>query len=243
MDDALYIIIPAYNEEENIRSCIKQWYPVIEKHNSTGNSKIIVINDGSKDHTEEILRSMIKDLPLLTYVTKPNGGHGSSVLYGYKKAIQENAGFVFQTDSDGQTDPAEFETFWKKRNECTGIFGNRKTRQDGFQRKCVEKTVCILLRLIFHVRVPDANAPFRLMKTEILAKYIDVIPENFNIPNIILTACFAKYEPDTLFLPVSFKPRTKGKNSINIKKIIKIGMHAVPDMVEIKNRLAKMFDK
>ena len=47
--DKLYIVIPAYNEEVNIQKTIQQWYPIIEKHNGGGASKMVVVNDGSTD--------------------------------------------------------------------------------------------------------------------------------------------------------------------------------------------------
>ena len=52
--DSLYIVMPAYNEEANIEKVIEQWYPVVER---TGeNSRLVIINDGSKDGTFEKIR-------------------------------------------------------------------------------------------------------------------------------------------------------------------------------------------
>lgn len=78
---------------------------------------------------------------------------------------------------DGQTNPAEFEKFWKKKNKYDAILGNRVVRGDGKGRKFVENTVCFLLRLIFGVKVKDANAPFRLKtnnRCELLKECIEV---------------------------------------------------------------------
>ena len=107
--DKLYIVIPAYNEQDNIEQVINDWYPVIEKHNGNGQSHLIVIDDGSKDSTYEKLKQCTKTRPLLIPITKPNGGHGATVLYGYKYALKNGADYIFQTDSDGQTLPEEFE--------------------------------------------------------------------------------------------------------------------------------------
>ena len=46
---SLYIVIPAYNESANIERTIDQWYPVVERHNDEGKSRLVIINDGSKD--------------------------------------------------------------------------------------------------------------------------------------------------------------------------------------------------
>lgn len=52
--DTLYIVIPAYNESENIKRTIEEWCPVVEKHNGGGASRLVIINDGSRDDTYEI---------------------------------------------------------------------------------------------------------------------------------------------------------------------------------------------
>lgn len=240
MDD-LFIVIPAYNESENIADCVDDWYPVIEKRVAEGNvnSKLVIINDGSKDDTFDILLNLAKTRPHLIALSKPNGGHGSTVLFGYRYAIKNGSNYIFQTDSDGQTDPNEFEAFWNKRHKYDAIIGNRVVRGDGSSRKFVENTVCLLLKLYFGIDVPDANAPFRLMKTETVEKYIDKMPENFNLPNIMFTTFFSYYKEKLNFITITFKPRKKGSNSINIKKIVKIGWTALGDFNSFKKDMRK----
>jgi len=235
--DKLYIVIPAYNESANIDACVKDWYPIVEKYNANGESRLVIINDGSKDNTFEILNQLAKERPYLVPLTKENGGHGSTVLYGYRYALEQGADFVFQTDSDGQTNPDEFDAFWAERGSYDAIIGHRIVRGDGKDRKFVENTVCFLLWLIFGVKVKDANAPFRLMKAEVLAKYIDKLPKDFNIPNIMFTTYFAYHHEKLKFIPITFKPRQGGVNSINIKKIIKIGWKAVGDFYKLKREI------
>ncbi len=235
--DKLYIIVPAYNEAENIEKLIDDWYPVVENHNRDGLSRLVIINDGSKDNTYEIMQEYAKERPLLLPLTKPNGGHGPTLLFGYQYAIENEADYIFQTDSDGQTDPAEFEQFWELRDTYDAIIGNRSERQDGAARKFVEKTLLVILRMTFGVRIPDSNAPFRLMKRELVEKYISKMPKDFNLPNVMLTTYFAYFQEKVKFIEISFKPRQAGTNSINIKKIIKIGWKAVGDFWELKRNI------
>ena len=235
--EKLFIVIPAYNESENITSCVEDWYPVVEKHNSGNRSRLVIINDGSKDDTYQILMDLAKDRPLLLPLTKSNGGHGSTVLYGYRYAIKEGADYVFQTDSDGQTNPTEFDSFWELREKYDAIIGNRVVREDGKGRKFIENVVCALLRLIFGVIIQDANAPFRLMRTSLVAKYIDKLPKDFNIPNIMFTTYFAYHHEKVKFIPITFRPRQGGVNSMNVKKIIKIGWKAVFDFLRLKREI------
>ena len=130
MNNTLYIIVPAYNESANIEAFINDWYPVIESHNASGQSRLVIINDGSKDNTEEILNKAAASKPLLIALTKPSGGHGDTLLYGYSYAIEHGADYIFQTDSDGQTLPSEFDSFWNERDKYDAIFGNRTDRKD-----------------------------------------------------------------------------------------------------------------
>lgn len=233
----LFIVIPAYNEEANIRACVESWYPVVEAHKGDGGSALVVVDDGSVDDTGKIVEEMRKDRPQLTLLSKENGGHGSAVLLGYRYAIEKGADLIFQTDADGQTDPAEFETFWQASEEYDAVLGNRTDRQDGRGRKFVERTLTAILRSIFHVKVPDANAPFRLMRAGLVKKYLPLLPEDYELPNVMLTTFFAYYRERLAFLPVSFLPRQGGENSINLKKIVKIGRRSIRGFREIRAKM------
>ena len=231
--NTLYIVIPAYNEAENITACVEDWYAIVERYGGEG-SRLVVIDDGSRDDTYAMLCGMAKDRPLLVPLTKANGGHGSAVLHGYRYAIDHGADLIFQTDSDGQTNPDEFEAFWNERNQYDAVIGYRTKRGDGAQRAFIERVVCLLLRIYFGVKVPDANAPFRLMRAEAVEKYIVRLPRDFYIPNIMLTAYFAKFEEKLKFLPISFKSRVKGKNSLNLCRIVRIGWQAMGDFKRLR---------
>ena len=231
----LYVVIPAYNEEENIENVAKAWHKVVEAVGKE--SRLVIINDGSKDHTFEKLCELKAELPQLEPVTKPNGGHGPTVLFGYRYAIEHGADFIFQTDSDGQTNPDEFKTFWSLRDQYDAIIGTRENRQDGASRKFVENTLLMILRLVFGVKMPDSNAPFRLMKRELLEKYIKKMPEDFNLPNVMLTTYFVYFKEKVKFIEITFKPRQAGTNSINIKKIVKIGWKALSDFKMLKKTI------
>ena len=237
MSETLYIVMPAYNEEANIKATLDAWYPVIEKHNKTGNSRLVVVNDGSKDNTYKMMQEYAEAHPLFVPLTKPNGGHGSTVIFAYDYAIKSGADWIFQTDSDGQTNPDEFDAFWNERDNYDAIFGNRTVRGDGKSRAFVEKVVCMLVKHYFGVKVPDANAPFRLMRADKVSKYLEKLKPDYNLPNIMMTTYFVYYKDRVTFKEISFKPREKGTNSINIKKIIKIGQQALKDFRELKKNL------
>ncbi|MDR0994548.1 MAG: glycosyltransferase family 2 protein [Verrucomicrobiota bacterium] len=233
--DKLYIIIPAYNEADTIAQVVQEWHTVVSRLNPQ--SRLVIIDDGSKDNTVQILNNLQKNYPQLIILTKPNSGHGATLLYGYNYALAHNADFIFQTDSDGQTIADEFWPFWTQRQSFSAIIGQRKQRQDGWSRILVTKVLKFILLIIFRVNIPDANTPFRLISGITLAKYLGRIPEDFNLTNIILTVYLVKNKEKVKFLPITFKPRQGGINSINLRKIIKIGGKALKDFWQIKKQI------
>lgn len=229
--EKLYIVIPAYNEEVMIESVIAQWHEVVV--NTGAESRLVVIDDGSKDHTYEIMLKCMDNYPQLIALTKKNEGHGPTVQYGYQYAIEEGADYVFQTDSDGQTLPEEFPKFWRHRKRAAMVIGHRKHREDGFGRVVVTKVLKYVLLAVFHVNVPDANTPFRLIRTDVLEKHMHLIPEKFNLSNVIVSVIFVKRKLGVEFLPITFRPRQGGVNSINLPKIFKLGLKALKDFREL----------
>lgn len=235
MSDKLYIVMPAYNEEKNIEAVVRSWYEVL-RFAKTG-SKLVVADSGSKDKTHEVLLNLQKDFPDLVILADTRKEHGPKLIAMYKYAIKDGADYIFQTDSDGQTNPSEFEAFWNLRDKYDAILGHRVVRGDGLSRKYVENVVCLLLRTIFGIKVPDANAPFRLMKAKLVEKYIGRFRDDYNLPNIMLTTFFKYYKENICFREITFKPRQAGTNSINISKIVKIGMKAMSDFVEFRKAM------
>ena len=235
--DSLYVVMPAYNEEANIEMVIKQWYPILK--GKSEDSRLVIADSGSSDRTHEILRKLQKDFKQLEILSDTGKQHGPKVIALYDYAIKNSADYIFQTDSDGQTNPDEFDAFWNLRKNYDGIFGHRTVRGDGKSRAFVEQIVCFMLRLYFGVKVPDANAPFRLMKTNTVKKYLYKMQSDYNLPNIMMTTYFSYYKEKIVFKTVSFKQRQGGVNSINIPKIIKIGLKAVKDFKQLKKGMKK----
>ncbi len=240
--DTLYIIIPAYNESENIRQVVDDWYPVVEKFGNK-KSRLVIVDDGSKDDTYKILKECAKTRPLMEPVTKKNAGHGATVLYGYKYALKNGADYVFQTDSDGQTLPSEFTQFWKDRKKYDMVIGHRKGREDGLSRVIVTKTLRRVIKIKFGVWVVDANTPFRLMSATSLAENITYVPKDFNLSNVILSVVYTKKGQKVKYIPVTFRPRQGGTNSINLKKIFGIGKQALRDFKVINTSLKEIDSK
>ena len=231
----IYFVMPAYNEAANIEETVRQWYPIVEK--SGKDCRLVIANDGSKDDTFKILQSLQETYPQLIPLDKPNSGHGATVLYLYRYAIESGADYVFQTDSDGQTDPTEFLQMYENREKYDFQIGHRIDRQDGSSRVFVTRVLRAIVWLMFREWVVDANTPFRLMRSDKLKPIMDVIPHDYFLCNVAISAIAVKWKYQIKWYPITFKPRQGGVNSINIRRIIKIGWKAIGDFRKINKSL------
>lgn len=234
MDD-IYLVMPAYNEAENIIDVVDSWYAVLEGKGE--NSRFVVADSGSTDATHEILVQLQQKYPRLVILSDTRKEHGPKVIALYHYAAKNGADYIFQTDSDGQTDPDEFHKFWKLRNKYDAVIGKRVSRGDGKTRTVVEKVLCILLYFYYRVRIPDANAPFRLMKSELVEKYLEKLPTNYDLPNVMLTTFFVYFKERVKFVNITFAARQGGVNSVNMMRIVKTGWKSLSDFYKIRKNL------
>jgi len=232
--EKLFIVIPCYNEQENISNVIFDYQKIISEFE---NGKVLLINDGSTDNTEFVIKENIKNRTQIELINKPNSGHGSSCLYGYKLAITQGAEYIFQVDSDNQNKSQDFWKLWEKRNESNFVFGNRKHRNDGFFRKIVSLILKCSILVIFGLKIKDPNVPFRLMNANILAKYIEQIPSSFFITNTLISIILAVNNEKIKWLDVEFNKRQKGKNSISVIPILKVSKTIYRELIWLKRNM------
>ena len=115
------------------------------------------------------------------------------------------------------------------RKECNFIIGVRGNRQDGLSRKLVTTVLKMVLFVSFGAYVRDANTPFRLMNAKALAVYLQQIPEDFFLANALLSAAIVKRKDSVKWIPITFKPRQGGENSINLRRIFRIGIKSLTE--------------
>lgn len=242
--EKIYFVMPAYNESANIVGTIKQWYPVVKQLRESGGVEayLAIANDGSKDDTYAQMQKLKGEVGYEFFepLTKENSGHGATVLFLYRHALENQADYVFQTDSDGQTNPEEFWQMWNHRHDYDFQIGYRKGREDGRSRVFVTKTLRLVVWLMFHEWVTDANTPFRLMRSDKLADIMRVIPQDYFLCNVAISAIAVKWHCKMKFYDITFRPRQGGVNSINMKRIFKIGWKALGDFHHINANLRKV---
>ena len=234
----LVVVIPVFNEKDNIVALVKEW---TECFNSMGiDYQFMLINDGSTDKTLEILQGIeIKEPTRILVVDKINSGHGRSCRLGYSAAVAAPATkWILQIDSDGQCDPQYFQSFWGHRNENDCIFGRRIKRDDGIARVITSKACKFLATLIGGRDLVDPNVPYRLMRRDILEPALKLIPPSFDIHNVAITFVLKRRKDlRWKYVPITFRERQGGSNSINLMNVCQLGISMLLDLINLKKRL------
>lgn len=177
----LYIVVPCYNEEQVLPHTnpmfVEKIEQLIKKEEIHCHSKIMYVNDGSKDRTWELIESYAKSIPSVVGVSQSrNRGHQSSVLAGMYEAIQF-ADIVITIDADGQDDINCMDKMieeYKSGSEIVyGVRDNRDT-DSAFKRITAEGFYKVLR--LFGAEVVFNHADYRLVSKRFL-KELEKFPE------------------------------------------------------------------
>ncbi|MBT3982589.1 MAG: glycosyltransferase family 2 protein [Bacteriovoracaceae bacterium] len=234
MSSELLIMMPVYNEEEALGAVVDEWIKVCKKLDA----KMLLINDGSKDKTIDVIKQKAGEYEEIMFIDRENKGHGPTIREGYQYAIDQGYKWVFQTDSDGQTNIEEFYPLWDNREAGPFQFGMRRNRGDGRGRDIISLVLRTLIYLIFGVYPKDANVPFRIMRTDKLKEYLAHVPVSFFLTNSLLSALILQKGEDQIhWFPITFLPRAGGVPSITWSRFFTIGLQAIKDFRDIKRSL------
>jgi glycosyltransferase involved in cell wall biosynthesis len=162
----LSIVLPAYNEEENVASAVEEVSSVAQRLGM--DYEIILVNDGSADHTGEIARELEQRIPNFRLVEHyPNRGYGGSLKAGFAAATKDLIAF---THPDRQFVFGEITQLLAKVDQADIVSGYRADRQDSLIRKFNAFGWNTLVRLLFGYLCRDIDCGFKLFRREVLER-------------------------------------------------------------------------
>ena len=166
---SLSIFFPAYNDAGTIASLAVIAHMTARK--ITDDYEVIVVNDGSPDHTGELLDEMARQFSWLKVVHHPkNRGYGGALRTGFETASKE---LVFYTDGDAQYDPREMMQLYEALTpEVDFVNGVKIGRSDPFHRIVIGRLYHNFVRLAFGLRLTDVDCDFRLMRRAVFDKVV-----------------------------------------------------------------------
>lgn len=215
----LVVVIPVFNEQASVRKVIREWYREIE--NWTEDFLICVIDDGSDDKSLELIENVKSQLDGRIEVhSRPNRGHGATCRQGYERAIELDAEYVFQIDSDGQCDPQYFFRLWRQRETNDVIYGWRRHREDGLRRVIAGKVLKLFLLAVCGVWCIDANSPYRLMRVSILKNPVQTLKRTKVVLTNVALAVLLKRDRRVSHgaAPIRFRERYGGEPSVAFRQ-------------------------
>lgn len=184
MKERVLIIIPAFNEEQ----CILDVYNKIidyDKKNKT-NYDVIVINDGSIDNTERILKD--NNIPHIQLIQ--NLGIGGAVQTGYKYAFLNGYDIAIQYDGDGQHEIACVKDLIKPivNNECDMVIGSRFVKIDNdnfkstFARRIGINIISLFIKIFARFKIADPTSGFRACNKKLIEFFSNTYPTEYPEP-------------------------------------------------------------
>ncbi|MBN1878568.1 glycosyltransferase family 2 protein [bacterium] len=183
----LSVVMPAYNEAQNIEKMVRRCFDVIS--GLTSDVEVVVTNDGSKDRTGDILYALQTEYPGLKVETNhPNQGYGAALA----RAIRASTGdIVITIDSDGQFDISDVSEMLPRFTESTVVLsGYRKTKQDAWIKVIGDRIMNRLIRLMFGVSYRDTNCALKLLNGPVIRK-MQFEASGFQLPTEIVLKAHA----------------------------------------------------
>jgi glycosyltransferase involved in cell wall biosynthesis len=166
---SLSIFFPAYNDAGTIASLVLVAH--MTARTLTDDHEVIVIDDGSPDHTGALLDEMAGHFPWLKVVHHgKNRGYGGALRSGFETAAKE---LVFYTDGDAQYDPREMTKLYEALSpEVDFVNGYKISRHDPMHRVVIGRLYHWFVRTAFGLRLHDVDCDFRLMRRDVFRKVL-----------------------------------------------------------------------
>ena len=164
---SLSIFFPAYNDAGTIASLALVAHMAARE--VVDDYEVIVVDDGSPDHTGALLDEMAAHFPWLKVVHhEKNRGYGGALRTGFATASKE---LVFYTDGDAQYDPREMKTLLAAfSDDVDFVNGYKISRHDPYHRVVIGRAYHWFVKLAFGLRLRDVDCDFRLMRRSVFDK-------------------------------------------------------------------------
>lgn len=205
---SLSIFMPAYNEEGNIASTLLDASASAKR--LTSDYELIVVNDGSKDRTKEIVTELAKSDKHIRLINhKQNMGYGAAVKTGLSYCTKD---WIFFTDSDGQFHYDELDRFVASTSNYDLIMGYRKKRMDPFHRVFVAQVLLKIWNFVlFGLTVRDVDCAYKLFSKNVRDRINLKTESAITVSEFIIKA--KSYGFKIKQLPVIHYPRRYGEQT------------------------------
>lgn len=235
------VIIPCFNEEENIKSYNERLFPVINSiAESLGETfEYIFVDDGSHDNTlselQKLLDSEINSYPITVVPHDKNKGLGAAVKTGIQNA---NGELLVLLDSDLTFRPEDIPKLYGKMSSSVDCVSGSPFAERGlmddvpFIRILPSKCVNLMYRMLLRTNLTSFSGIFKLYKREVF-RHIDIESTNFDVNAEIISKMLIQ-KMTVVEVPVNLYTREFGESKINVRKEIVNNLHLLMKIVKVK---------
>ncbi|MBR6879829.1 MAG: glycosyltransferase [Clostridiales bacterium] len=227
----LYIVIPCYNEEEVLPLTAPQFLKQLTDMMSAGlisdKSRILFVNDGSRDTTWEVISSLsASDARYKGICLSRNRGHQNALLAGLHEALEQGADITVSIDCDGQDDITAMSRMVEEYHKGSEIvYGVRSSRDtDKFMKRFTARSYYKLLKVMGADVVYD-HADYRLVSAKVLREF-----ENFTEVNIYLRGMFPLVGFKSTSVYYERKEREAGKSHYPLSKMLSLAFDGITSL-------------
>jgi glycosyltransferase involved in cell wall biosynthesis len=214
MVPGLSIVLPAWNEEPNIRLAVERSLSVLAE--IAESYEVIVVDDGSEDQTAEVVRNLATErapqVRLLSHGT--NLGYGAAIRTGFDNARHD---LIFYTDADNQFDVTELEYFLPLMDEHDLAIGFRVYRYDAVLRSIMSWIYNRLVGVLFRLHVRDVDCAFKLTRRDVL-DHLNLECDDFFIDTELVVRA-RKWNYRIVQKGVRHYPRTAGQTTVLVSDV------------------------
>ena len=210
------IIIPTYNEKENIERLIEE----IRKLNR--DFDVLIIDDNSPDSTGRIADDLAKRHSEVSVIHRPGKlGLGTAYITGFKYALENNYDLVFTMDADFSHQPKYLINLLEKARECDLVIGSRyindgRIKNWPLHRLILSRGANIYVRMVTRLPIFDSTGGFNCYRREILEKIdLDTIISDGYAFQIEIKYRLWKKRFSIKEVPITFIDRTRGTSKIS----------------------------
>jgi glycosyltransferase involved in cell wall biosynthesis len=159
MSNSLSIFMPFYNDAGTVEFMVDSAYKYGGELAS--DLEVIAVNDGSEDHTLEVLHKIQSKYPCLKIIShEKNRGYGGALISGINHSTKD---WVFYTDGDAQYHLDDLQKLWAAKQGNEVVNGYKISRSDNVIRKAVGTSYSFALKVIFKTPIKDIDCDYRLM--------------------------------------------------------------------------------
>ncbi|MCK4734199.1 MAG: polyprenol monophosphomannose synthase [Methanophagales archaeon] len=216
------IVIPTYNEKENIRILIPQIVEVFKQNGLSTGGKIVVVDDNSPDGTSEVVEEFMKGYKNV-FLLKRNEktGLGSAYIAGFEYALELGADIIFEMDGDCSHDPNDIGRFLDEfENGYDVIVGSRYIKESGipkwsFYRRLISKCGNFFARTVAGIPIHDCTSGYRAIRASILKEIaLDELSVDGYAFQISLLHDLVERNAKIKEIPITFRERWSGESKL-----------------------------